>query len=321
MKVLLVGHEGYLGRGLQSALGRRHEVLGWGRREDLFRLDAAFLARAGIEALVNLASAADRTSRRFVVDGPSDELNVGGARHLARVLRGSGIAWIQLSSKAVLGPVYGPEDVLATPEGLRPRFLVDESRPYAPADCYGKSKVMAELISESHPASAVIRLSTCYTDQDHPRAGWMISLLRSAARGEPIRLTQGGLQFRDPLHVEDLARLVELVVERRVFGERLHAGGGEQNLISLLELVQLACPGAAVEPAPGGDLGFAFDNARALRLTGWAPRVQVRQRLPLLAEAVAAGLLAGPAGRFVSNEPSPRRSPWAAPTDPSTSPT
>ena len=51
MNILLIGHEGYLGRGLLSYLSREHRVVGWDKKEDLFQLDASVLARENIEVL------------------------------------------------------------------------------------------------------------------------------------------------------------------------------------------------------------------------------------------------------------------------------
>ena len=213
MKILLIGHEGYLGRGLFSFLMRRHSVIGWDRKEDLFRLDAEFLAREGIEMLINLSVVADRQSRIFQAGAPTDQVNVIGARHLAKILKGSEIVWIQMSTREVLGPVYTVNDVIETEAGYRPKFLVNEEFPYAPFNFYGKSKIMAEFISESHPYSNVIRLTTCYTNYDHPAGNWVVSLVKAAVQNKPVTLTQGGLQFRDPLHIDDLGRLMELLYE------------------------------------------------------------------------------------------------------------
>jgi nucleoside-diphosphate-sugar epimerase len=283
MKILLIGHEGYLGRGLHQYLGNRHQVIGWDKKEDLFTLDAPFLVRERIQMLINLSVVADRQSRTFRTDEPTDLVNVQGARHLAKILKGSNIPWIQMSTREVLGPVYRREDVIETPDGYRPRFLVNEECPYAPQNFYGKSKIMAEFISESHPFSNVVRLTTCYTDSDHPAGNWVVSLIRSAATGKPVTLTQGGLQFRDPLHIDDLGRLFERLYEKNVFHEKIHAGGGAQNMISLLEFVRIANSEVQVETAPGGDFGFAFDNQKATRLTGWEPQVLVREKIPLIA--------------------------------------
>jgi nucleoside-diphosphate-sugar epimerase len=205
-----------------------------------------------------------------------------GARHLARILNGSEIGWIQFSTREVLGPVFTRNDVVKTPKGLRPKFLVDESRPYAPINSYGKSKVMAEFISESHPYSNVIRLTTGYTDNNGPGSNWVLSLLRSAAKGQTVTLTRGGEQFRDPLHTDDLGALIEKIHQRKVFQERFHAGGGRKNRISLKEFVRAADSKLKIVKAAGGDFGFAFDNRKAMKLTRWEPRVLVREKIPVI---------------------------------------
>jgi nucleoside-diphosphate-sugar epimerase len=290
MKILLIGHEGFLGRGLLAYLRRRHEVLGWDKKEDLFNLDAAMLARNGVELLINLSVVADRQSRTFQADTPPDRVNVLGARHLAKILKGSEIMWIQMSTREVLGPVYKFEDVIETPAGYRPKFLVNEECPYAPQNFYGKSKIMAEFISESHPFSNVIRLTTCYTDYDHPAGNWMVSMIRAAIQGKPVSITQAGLQFRDPLHIDDLGRLMELLREKRVYLQKVHAGGGDQNMISLREFVQIANPQVNIENALGGDYGFAFDIGKAHQLTGWEPQILVREKIPILVENIRRGI-------------------------------
>jgi len=282
MNILLIGHEGYLGRGLQSYLSRNNRVVGWDKQEDLFKLDAAVLAREKIELLINLSVSADRQSRLYQVDTPGDIVNVGGARHIARTLKGTEIMWIQFSTREVLGPIYTAQDVTKTKVGYRPKFLVDENYLYAPVNPYGKSKVMAEFISESHPCSNVIRLTTAYTDNNHPGSNWVVSIIKNVVQGKPVTLTRGGEQFRDPLHTDDLGHLIELLYAQKVFGEKIHAGGGRKNLISLKEFVRLADPQVKIQKAPGGDYGFAFDNRKAQALTGWEPRVLIRDKIPVL---------------------------------------
>ncbi|SRR6266850_3236138 len=286
MNILLIGHEGYLGRGLYSFLSRKHRVIGWDKKENLFNLDAATLAREDVELLINLSVMADRAGRNFQLDTACDLVNVGGARHIANILKGSKISWIQMSTREVLGPVYGVKDVTKTKAGLRPNWLVDEDRPYAPSNFYGKSKIISEFISESHAHSAVIRLTTCYTDYDHPAGNWVVSLIRAAVQGKAVSLTRGGEQFRDPLHIDDLGRLMLRIHEKKAFGEKYHAGGGRKNLISLKEFVRVADAKVKIQKVPGGDYGFAFDNRKATKLTGWKPEILVRERIPVIAENI-----------------------------------
>lgn len=286
MNILLIGHRGYLGRGLYDYLSRSHHVVGWDKEEDLFKLDASILAREGIEVLINLSVVADLQSKIFQVDTPGDHVNVVGARHLAHILKGSQIAWFQFSTREVLSSIYSRKDVVKTPAGYRPKFLVDESHPYAPRNAYGKSKIMAEFISESHPYSNVIRLTSPYTDNNGPAGGWVLQIIKAIVQGRPVTLTRGGEQFRDPLHTDDLGRLMEMLCQHKVFGEKIHAGGGRKNLISLKEFVRIADPKVKIHKAPGGDYGFAFDNRKAFKLTGWEPKVLVRSKIPVIIKNV-----------------------------------
>lgn len=292
--ILLIGHEGYLGRGLYSFLSRGHRVIGWDKKEDLFKLDASTLARERIELLINLAVIADRGTGAFKVDTPGDQVNVAGARHLAGILKGTGISWIQISTREVFGPVLKATDVTKTKSGLRPKWLISEEQPFAPTNPYGKSKLMGEFVSETHPQSAVIRLSTCYTNYDHPAGNWVVSLIKAAVHGKPVTLTRGGEQFRDPLHIDDLGRLMLLIHEKKAFGKKFNAGGGRKNLISLKEFVRVADPEVKIQRAKGGDYGFAFDNRKATKLTGWKPTILVRDRIPVIADNIRRGISDSP---------------------------
>src|SRR5688500_18029869 len=103
MNILLLGHEGYLGRGLHLYLGQRHHVVGWDKNEDLFSLNAKLLIDHKVDAIINLAVAADRAGATYQLDAPTDRVNVGGARHLAQVLKGTDIMWFQMSTREVFG--------------------------------------------------------------------------------------------------------------------------------------------------------------------------------------------------------------------------
>lgn len=292
MNILLIGHRGYLGKGLLAYFSKSHRVTGWDKEEDIFALTAEWLLREKVDLVVNLAVMADRGSGPYQVDTPGDRVNVAGARHLAGILRNTEIGWVQMSTREVLPLAYGQHDVIETPDGFRPKFLVGEDCQLWPRNPYGKSKLMSEFISEAHPRSAVIRLTSCYTDYDHPAGNWVVSLIKAAVQGKPVTLTQGGLQFRDPLHIDDLGRLIILVYEKAAWGQKFHAGGGSANLISLLEFVKRANLNVVVAPAEGGDYGFAFDNRKAYEATGWEPTIDIRERIPVIAANIRGGITA-----------------------------
>ena len=291
MKIILIGHKGYLGIGLNEYLKKNNEVIGWDIEDDLFSLTKEYLIKEKIQLIINLAVVADRQSQNFKFGEMTDHINVGGARHLSKILNGTNIAWIQMSTREVLGPVYSSKDVYMTKSGYRPNFLVDENMPLAPFNFYGKSKIVSEFIAESHPFSNIIRLTTCYTDYDHAAGNWVVSLIRAAVNGKPVTLTQdGGMQFRDPLHTDDLGRLMELLIEKQSFGNIIHAGGGKSNLISLKDFILSANPSADIKNIPGGDLGFAFDISKAKKLVGWEPKVKVKDKISLISKNILKGI-------------------------------
>jgi nucleoside-diphosphate-sugar epimerase len=285
MKILILGHEGYIGRGLMDYFAHKYQVIGWDKKEDLFQLSTGFLVREKIDVLVNLSLMADRSSAKYQIDTAGDHVNVEGARHLARILKGTKIKWLQFSTREVLGPVYTKKDVKKTKWGYRPKFLVDEAQPLRPINPYGKSKVMAEIISESHPYSNIIRLTTGYTDHDQP-GGWVIQLARAVCNDKQVKLSNGGDQFRDPVHTNDIACLIEKISEKEIYGEVFHAGGGSNNLISLREFVTIIDPQVKIEKTEGGDLGFAFNIEKANKLTGWMPRECIRKKALQLAKII-----------------------------------
>ena len=294
MKIVLIGHRGYIGIGLNHYLIKNHDVIGWDKEEDIHKLTSDFLEKNKIDAIINLAVIDARSSNNYQVNTVTEHVTVNGARHLANILAGSEIAWFQLSTREVFGPVYGLNDVIITDSGYRPKFLVNEDFPYAPANFYGKSKLVAEFISESHPKSNIIRLTTGYTDYENRVGGWIKALIQGTINNGEATLARGGLQFRDPLHVDDLGQLIEQLFENKVFGQKINAGGGGENLLSLKEFVEMVDSNVKVKSTDGGDFGFAFDISKAFNLVGWKPKVLLREKLPLIIKNIQNGNIGTP---------------------------
>ena len=289
MKIVLIGHRGYIGIGLNQYLIKNHDVVGWDKEEDIHKLTRDFLEKNKIDAVVNLAVIDARGSFNYQINTVTEHVTVNGARHLADILSGSEIGWFQLSTREVFGPVYGADDVILSEFGYRPKFLVSEDFPFAPTNFYGKSKLVAEYISESHTKSNIIRLTTGYTDFDNPIGGWIKGLVNGVVNHGEVTLARGGLQFRDPLHTDDLGRLIEQLFENKIYCQKINAGGGSENLLSLNEFVKLVDPKVKEISADGGDYGFAFDVSKAFKLVGWKPQVLLRDKVPVISENIQTG--------------------------------
>ena len=289
MNLVLIGHRGYIGIGLNYYLQKNHNVIGWDKEEDIHKLTLDFLEKNKIDAIINLAVIDARGSLNYQINTVTEHVTVNGARHLANILSGSEISWFQLSTREVFGPVYGPDDVVLSDSGYRPKFLVSEDFPFAPTNFYGKSKLVAEFISESHEKTNIIRLTTGYTDFDNPIGGWIKGLVNGVGNNGEVTLARGGLQFRDPLHTDDLGRLIEKLFENKIYGQKINAGGGPENLLSLNEFVKLVDPKVKVISADGGDYGFAFEISKAFKLVGWKPQVLLRDKVPVISKNIRTG--------------------------------
>jgi nucleoside-diphosphate-sugar epimerase len=293
MTILLVGHEGYIGSGLLRYLQAHHKVIGWGRKQDVCTLSASILKELKITAVVNCATVMDRVSTCFNMGSESDVVNIGGTRALVAALKGSEIRLIHLSTKDVFGEVYSCNDVEEGEFYYKPKFLVDDDQPFQPKTIYAKTKLVSEFIAESHPWTVVIRLSSCYTDFDHHRGNWIVSLTKTLLQKKPVTVTNGGKQFRDLLHVDDLGKLVNCILESDNYNVKFNAGGGSGNILSILEVIRMIEPTAEIVKTYGSDYGFAFNNRFVTELFAWRPRILFDEKLLIIRKNINSKKSAG----------------------------
>lgn len=110
--------------------------------------------------------------------------------------------------------------------------------------------------------------------------GWVAHFLYSALRGTPITIYGNGKQVRDILCVDDLvrafeaARLLPASPEGRIY----NIGGGPENALSLLELMELVeqLTGRKFnvqynQPRPGDQLYYVTNYSKFQQDTGWKP--------------------------------------------------
>ena len=112
--------------------------------------------------------------------------------------------------------------------------------------------------------------------------GWVAHFARNLLAGRPITLYGDGRQVRDVLWAEDLVEALLLASENagKLAGEAFNIGGGPQNAVSLLEVVERLSAVAGVEPElsfddwrPGDQRYYVSDTRRFQAATGWRPQV------------------------------------------------
>ena len=195
-----------------------------------------------------------------------------------------GLADVQLR---VDGSRYAPED-----EWLRARGI-GEARPLDFQSPYGCSKGSADQYVLDYARTfglpaVVFRMSCIYGlhQQGNEDQGWVSHFARSVLQGVPVTIYGDGLQVRDVLFADDLVDAFLLAQEHmpRLAGAAFNIGGGPENTVSLVELLDLLATLAGCTPTlhmedwrPGDQRYYVSDPSRFRQATGWRPRVGVQE--------------------------------------------
>jgi CDP-paratose 2-epimerase len=121
--------------------------------------------------------------------------------------------------------------------------------------------------------------------------GWVAHFIISALKNRPITIYGDGKQVRDILYVEDLVRAFALAYEKIdvTKGQVYNIGGGQENTISLLELLMLLEEKMRkklsvdfAEWRQGDQKIYISDVNRAKRDMGWMPKTGVNEGIQKL---------------------------------------
>jgi len=231
------------------------------------------------------------------------EVNLAGTFNVLDAARRSGNRPFILFTST--NKVYG-ELGLGTPVIHEKRYVtpmhqgVSESQPLDFHSPYGCSKGAADQyvrdFGRIYGMPTVVFRMSCIAG---PRQfgtedqGWVAHFVYSALQEHPVVIYGDGRQVRDVLCVEDLVRAFD-ATRRNIETTRTevyNVGGGPQNSVSLLELMdEIALltgrPMECVfkERRPGDQLVYVTDNAKIQRDTGWKPEIGLKQTLRQLQE-------------------------------------
>ncbi len=295
MRVLVTGHEGYIGAVMVPWLrARGHEVVGLdvglfagcdlgppppsitARAFDLRDVTPAALEELGpLDAVVHLAALSNDPLGELD-PALTHAINHEGTIALARAAKHRGIGRFLFASSCSL---YGAG------EGL-----LGESAPMRPLTAYARSKVASEAalreLADASFCPVFLRNATAYGVSPRLRLDVVLNnLVGWATTSGRVRLLSDGLAWRPLVHVEDIAAAFAAALEaplERVRAEAFNVGipGENFRIRELAELVREVVPGCEVEYAPGGgtdhhDYRVDFDKAHRA-LPGFAPRWTAR---------------------------------------------
>lgn len=290
MRVLLTGHQGYLGTVMAPILAAAcHEVTGLD--SGLFascvlgELDAAdppTLAvdlrdvtadrLAGFDAVVHLAALSNDPLGSLAPEITYD-VNHHASTRLARLARDAGVGrFVYASTCSVYGAQPGDE-------------LVDEDAPLRPVTPYAESKVRVEddlvALADADFVPVSMRNATAFGFSPRLRADIVLNnLVGHAVLTDTVRVLSDGTPWRPLTHAEDIAAAVVVALDAPadVVRGRAYNVGTERNNRTVAEIAA-----AVVEAVPRAELlitgetgndprSYRVDFARARKELGFEAR-------------------------------------------------
>ena len=303
MRVLLTGHNGYIGSVMAPVLqSAGHEVVGLDSylfedctlggelgaipalRKDLRDVTAADLQ--GFDAVVHYGGLCN-DPLGDLDPKLTDAINTEASIHIARQARAAGATRFLYASSCSMYGAASSGDVL------------DETSPLNPLTPYAHSKIKSEreisrLASDGF-SPVYMRNATAYGISPRFRADIVLNnLMCWAFTTGKVRILSDGTPWRPMVHIEDLSTAAaELLAAPRevVHDQAFNIGGGGENyqVKDLARAVQEALPGSEIEfgPEAGPDpRNYRVDFRKLERaLPKWRPRFDARRGAAELLQA------------------------------------
>jgi len=264
MKVVVTGHQGYIGAVMVPLLqGAGHEVvgldIGWfegctlgeepppvpTRRVDIREAEGVDLE--GFDAVIHLAALSNDPLGDLNPEITYD-INHRASLALAKLAKRAGVRRFLYSSSCSLYGAAGDQ-------------VLDETAAFNPVTPYGESKIRAELdigaLADDDFSPTFMRNATAYGVSPRLRADIVVNnLVGYACTSGEVLIKSDGTPWRPLVHIEDISRAFLAVLEvprERVHGQAFNVGrpGENYQIRQIADMVEAVVPNSRVTYAEG----------------------------------------------------------------------
>lgn len=293
MKVLITGHNGYVGSVMGQVLSDRgHEI--HGLDTDLFRecligppppsvpetrrdiRDVTEDDLRGYDAVIHLAALCNDPLGNMDPE-LTFEINHRASLRLARLAKTAGVSRFVFASSCSLYGVAGDS-------------TLQEDAPFNPITPYGESKVLLERdlgrLADDEFSPTYMRNATAYGFSPRLRADVVLNnLVAAAVTSGKVLIKSDGTPWRPIVHLEDFSRAFAGALEaprELVHDEAFNVGRTEENyrVSDLAEIVADVVPGSTVEYSEDGGpdpRSYRVDCSKLESTLSYEPRWNARR--------------------------------------------
>jgi len=290
-KILITGAGGYVGATIAEALKDDYEVVGFGHNAEINAdiTDYKKLSRAakGAYAIIHTASP---TKESWCNEHPYEALRtiVHGTRYVRRVAEENKVPLvIHFSTQAVYSNFAKRPMPLREDMELKPDTFYGALKALAEGEFYGSRAVILRPANIYGIGASVLRRNVVHV------------FAENAGKSAPLTVVNGGAQKADFVHVQDIARLVKIIITKHITQstkQKIKNGGrvvainiGSGRATSIRDIARLVVaetkrlkkkpPEIISQPAPAGTIAADrwLSIAKARKRYGWKPGITLEQ--------------------------------------------